>query len=203
MANNSKSKSKKISKTKKLRKSKKILMKGGTIEDELTDDDMIVLMEIINIIKSKIESKDLIIKHDINYQKNTYIFQIISENNISICTVDTNITEKVIIDKETKKETLMPVFNINWVYTDDIYKANGFATMLLIYSICCLKCKYTDIQYVLLYDVTSRNTSRANLYNKIGFERIYIEGLEQVVIKQLLINKRFIRLALDALKIKL
>jgi hypothetical protein len=202
MANNSKSKSKKISKTKKLRKSKKILMKGGTIEDEITDDDMNVLRQIINIIDSKIKSKDLNITHDI-YPNNTNIFQIISENNISICTVDTNITEKVIIDKETEKETLMPVFNINWVFTDDIYKANGFATMLLIYSICYLKYEYKDIQYVLLYDVTSRNTSRANLYNKIGFERIYIEGLEQVVIKQLLINKRFIRLALDALKIKL
>lgn len=163
--------------------------------------------KLMQIIDCKIKQLDYNITYEVD-QDDAHIFQIISKNAV-ICITVIYITENVIIYKEKEKE--LPVFSINWVKTTNKYGGKGFATMLLIYSICYLKQKYPDIQYAKLDDVTDNSNCRQhNLYNRIGFvfqkkpkmnpndsEKLCIEGPE----KQLLIDKRFIRLALRALKL--
>jgi hypothetical protein len=160
---------------------------------------------LMQTIECKIKDMDYNITYEID-QDNAHIFQILSKNTV-ICIAVIYITESIIIQKE--KEIDMQVFSINWIKTTNKYKCQGFATMLLIYSICYLKRKYPDIQYAKLDDVTDNSTCRQhNLYNRIGFvfqkkpkmdpndsEKLLIEGPE----KQLFVDKRFVNLALRAL----
>lgn len=163
--------------------------------------------DLLNICKHKITKMDYKISYEID-QDSAHIFRLMSSNAV-ICVLVIYITESTIIQK--KQEVELGVFNVNWIKTTNIFKGQGFATMLLIYGICYLKSHYPDINYAKLDDVSDNSDSmQQNLYNKIGFvfqekptidpsnkDKLCIKGPE----KQLLINNRFKKLALKELKL--
>lgn len=164
--------------------------------------------KLMQIIGCKLKELNCVISYEVD-PDNAHIFQIMSKDAV-ICVAVIYITEHIIIEKKGK-ETELPTFSISWIKTTNKFGGKGYATMLLIYSICYLKQEYSHIQYAKLDDVSDNSTCRQhNLYNKIGFvfqekptmdpndsEKLHPRGPE----KQLLINKQFTRLALHALKL--
>lgn len=163
--------------------------------------------DLLNITTSLIINKGCKVTYEVDQDK-AHIFQIVTSD-VVICVLVIYITENIIIYKN--KEVELPVFNVNWIKTTNKFGGQGFATMLLIYGICYLKCQYQEIKYAKLDDASDNsNSMQHNLYNKIGFEfqekpTIDPSNKDKLCIKspekQLLINSRFKKLALKALKL--
>jgi hypothetical protein len=139
----------------------------------------------------------------------TYIFNIY-DNEIPITNLQISNTTGTIIQgitRESNKNQLedVPLFHINWVSTDPKYSGKNLASLIIIYSICNLKQKFPEINYVTLDDDSARSSYiEKNVYTSLGFtfrdtiemdmerpKRLKMSGPE----KQLLLDDNFIERA--------
>ena len=139
----------------------------------------------------------------------TYIFNIYN-NEIPISNLQISNTTGTIIQgitRESNKNQLedVPLFHINWVSTDPKYSGKNLASLIIIYSICNLKQKFPEINYVTLDDDSARSSYiEKNVYTSLGFtfrdtiemdmerpKRLKMSGPE----KQLLLDDNFIEKA--------
>ena len=139
----------------------------------------------------------------------TYIFNIY-DNEIPITNLQISNTTGTIIQgitRESNKNQLedVPLFHINWVSTDPTYSGKNLASLIIIYSICNLKQKFPEINYVTLDDDSARSSYiEKNVYTSLGFtfrdtiemdmerpKRLKMSGPE----KQLLLDDNFIERA--------
>jgi len=74
------------------------------------------------------------------------------------------------------------VFNITWVNTIENYEGQGLGTLIFIYSICYLKNKHKNTEYVILDD-DSKNSSKIknNIYNNLGFSFKGFQSLREEI----------------------
>ena len=138
----------------------------------------------------------------------TYIFNIYN-NEIPISNLQISNTTGTIIEgitRESNKNQLeVPLFHINWVWTNPNYTGKNLASLIIIYGICNLKQKFPEINYVTLDDDSARSPYiEKNVYASLGFtfrdtiemdmerpKRLKMSGPE----KQLLLDDNFIEKA--------
>ena len=120
----------------------------------------------------------------------TYIFNIY-DNEIQISNLQiVNSTGTIIqgITRESNKNQLedVPLFRINWVSTNPKYTGQNLASLIIIYSICYLKQRFTNINYVKLDDDSDKSLHmKQNVYNKLGF--VFQPPIELDMFKDILI----------------
>jgi hypothetical protein len=153
---------------------------------------------ILNDISTIIATKNCHIHWDLIDE--AYIFEIKKTNvvisYIQLYSSNGNITPKY---KHDYIET--EVFNITYLFTELIYRNQGFALLLLIYGICYIKMLFPYVNYAILDDNSDKHNQMINIYNIIGFtfrdiikldmehnNKIMPSGPE----KQLAINHNFI-----------
>ena len=176
----------------------------------------------MDILCKKVETiigmKGYLLKPDVvsdEYGNKTYVFNIYNKDGIIITNLQMVITRGNITGKTRssfKEEKEEDVFQINWVSTNQEYRGQQLATLVIIYSICYMVLNAKNIQYVILDDDSDKSIyMKKNIYNSLGFiprdlvslnmtksETLNILGPE----KQLAIDDAFIRNAnvmLDAI----
>lgn len=166
----------------------------------------------MDILCKKVEKiigiKGYTLKHNVvsdEYGNKTYEFNIYNNDgaiitNLQMVITRGNITGKTRSSFNDKEED---VFQINWVSTNNEYRGQQLATLVIIYSICYMMFSNNKIRYVILDDDSDKSVyMKKNIYNSLGFiprdlvalnmsnsETLNILGPE----KQLAINDGFIR----------
>lgn len=173
----------------------------------------------MDILCKKVETiigmKGYLLKPDVvsdEYGNKTYVFNIYNKDGIIITNLQMVITRGNITGKTRSSFKEEDVFQINWVSTNQEYRGQQLATLVIIYSICYMVLNAKNIQYVILDDDSDKSIyMKKNIYNSLGFiprdlvalnmtksETLNILGPE----KQLAIDYAFIRNAnvmLDAM----
>jgi hypothetical protein len=132
-----------------------------------------------------------------------YIFNI-KDNDIIASNITIYKSTGTITVGKTRQSQELPidVFHITWIATENEYRGQGLALLLLIYSICYLKGSFPDVNYVTLDDDSDRSALLIkNVYDSLGFgfqglieldmsknRGLIIPGPE----KQLLLDEKFI-----------
>ncbi len=161
-----------------------------------------VCYDILVKIEKIIKAKEYNIKEDIDTPYTFYIYK--EETPASIIHIIK--TDSPISPGKTRSTSKLihnDVFAITWLETYEGYKCEFLALLLLIYGICILQLRFTNINYIVLDDDSdkSHELMESNIYNSIGFKfrdtiqiditkknKIITQGPE----KQLEINKEFV-----------
>ena len=143
----------------------------------------------------------------------TYIFNIYHNEKVITNLQISNSTGTIIhgITRASYKNQLedVPLFHINWMSTDPKYTGQNLASLIIIYSICYLKQRFANINYVKLDDDSDKSLHmKQNVYNKLGFvfqPPIELDMFKDILIisgpeKQLQLDNNFINNANNRLK---
>lgn len=139
-----------------------------------------------------------------------YVFNIYNNERRIISNLTIVNTTGIILSGKTRSQYQnqledQDILHITWLSTENEYRGQNLALLLMIYSICYLKLQFPSINYVTLDDDSDRNSYIGrNIYDSLGFsfrdtieidmakpKRIKLSGPE----KQLLLDKNFIQLA--------
>ena len=92
------------------------------------------------------------------------------------------------------------VLHVNSVSTEDDYRGQKLALLIIIYGICYMKQKNPDISYVTLDDDSDRNTHIGkNIYDSLGFDYRYPTEMDMTKKRKLIIHEAEKQLLLDDL----
>jgi hypothetical protein len=146
---------------------------------------------------------------EMNQIDSAYMFTIYDNYGTKISSITTyKSTGTIVLGMATRRQKEIedfPIFNISALNTEPAYTGQGFAVLILIYSICYLKQLFPEIDFVTLEDASDRRISiQRNIYDSLGFyyrEPIRIDiGISKTIHnsspdKQLLLDNEFVRRA--------
>lgn len=149
----------------------------------INSNSMLALVRLIaNIVDLVRESGYSIYERESIYLPDTYTFYItipdkdhklVSSVSIGLVKDYTLTTPRT----RSLKIELVDMFYIHLVTTESPYRGQGWATLLLIYTISYLQLKYPNVKIFILKDKSEqRDDMKKNIYNSLGFVYIHLES---------------------------
>ena len=135
---------------------------------------------ILNIINRIVEDKGYSIHNSYDDKETAFMFEIKhGEIEVSYAQMYNNADGNIRIRQE--EIDMSHLISISSVSTNENYRGQGLALLVLIYGICYLKNQSPDINYAILDDDSDNSTMiKGNIYNSIGFEFVAQPELDPI-----------------------